>query len=168
MKNLLIITFFICAVISAQEKNKMITDQKTGKLMLIGACDRSAFADTSFSWWFNSGYDTYNADSLSLIELHDRLNGVEITIVMGSWCSDSRREVPRFFKILDKLNYDQKGLSLYCVDRDKKEPSGIVEKFSIKLVPTFIILRNKIELGRITESPEESLEKDLLKITGKQ
>ena len=34
----------------------------------------------------------------------------------------------------------------------------------IELVPTFILDYNGEEIGRIIESPEESLEKDLLRI----
>jgi hypothetical protein len=38
------------------------------------------------------------------------------------------------------------------------------KKFKIKKTPTFIILRNQVEIGRIVERPEISLEADLLKI----
>jgi thiol-disulfide isomerase/thioredoxin len=164
MKNAALLILFSVAVLRAQEKNIEITEQSSGKPILIGLCDRSAFADSSFAWWFNSGYDSYSADSATIKKFYNKLEGAEITIVMGSWCSDSRREVPRLFKILDKVNFNQNRVTLYCVDRGKKEPSGRVEKLSIKLVPTIIVYRNETELGRITESPEVSLEKDLLKI----
>ncbi len=72
--------------------------------MLIGYCTREAFNDTSFSEWWNEEYDMYEVDVETAEEIKDNLEDVEIKLVMGTWCSDSRREVPRFYKILMKLN----------------------------------------------------------------
>ena len=164
MKKLFLFLMILSAVINAQEKNKLVTDEKSGKPMLIGLCDRTAFADTSFSWWFNSEYDNYTPDSTEVLKLSNVINDVKITIVMGSWCSDSRREVPRIFKILDRINYNFQNLTIVCVDRNKTAPNGLVEKLDIKLVPTFICTKDDKEIGRIVETPKETLEKDLVKI----
>jgi len=83
---------------------------------------------------------------------------------MGTWCSDSRREVPNFYKILDKLNYPDNKITLINVDRKKNGIEIDVSKLNIELVPTFIVYRNNTEIGRIIETPNESLERDLLKI----
>ncbi len=167
MKKFLVVFVMLSTLIIAQEKNKMSVDEKTGKPMLLGICDRSAFADTSFSWWFNSEYDNYSPDSIDVKNLADKLKDIEITIVMGTWCSDSRREVPRLFKILNKLNYDQKNVTLICVDRKKTAQTGNVDKLKIELVPTLIFYKDNAEIGRIVESPKETLEKDLMKIVMK-
>ena len=164
MKKIVLVLMVFSTLIFAQEKNKMSVDEKTGKPMLVGVCDRSAFADTSFSWWFDSEHDNYTPDSAAVKEIGDKLNDIKITIVMGTWCSDSHREVPRFFKILDQLNYDQKNITLICVDRKKSAPSGDVDKLNIELVPTMIFYKDDKEIGRVIESPKESLEKDILKI----
>ena len=164
MKKLFLLLMILSAVIYAQDKNKLIVDEKSGKPMLLGLCDRTAFADTSFSWWFNSEYDNYTPDSTEVLKLSKVINDVKITIVMGSWCSDSRREVPRFFKILDLLGYGQKNLIIICVDGNKKATGNEVEKLDIKLVPTFICTKDDKEIGRIVETPKETLEKDLAKI----
>lgn len=164
MKKTFLLLLVLVSFLSAQEKNKLPVDEKSGKPMLLGICDRTAFADSNFSWWFNSEFDNYSVDSVTLKNVSDKLKDVKITIVMGTWCSDSRREVPRFFKILDKLSFDQKNLTLICVDRNKTTPAGEVEKLDIKLVPTFIFYKNDVEIGRIVETPKETLEKDLVKI----
>jgi len=167
MNKFFILLLIITSISAAQEKNKLVVDDKSGKPMLIGICDRAAFADTSFSWWFKSEFDNYSVDSTTLSQLSNSLNDYKITIVMGSWCSDSRREVPRLFKILDRLRYDEKNLTLICVDRKKTTPNGEVDKLDIKLVPTIILSKNDKEVGRIVESPKETLEKDLVKIVMK-
>ena len=167
MKKTFLLLLVLVSFLSTQEKNKLSVDQKSGKPMLLGVCDRSAFADSNFSWWFNSEFDNYSVDSVTLKDISDKLKDVKITIVMGTWCSDSRREVPRFLKILDLLPFDQKNLNMICVDRTKTAPDCGVEKLDIKFVPTFIFYKDDIEIGRIVETPKETLEKDLVKIVVK-
>lgn len=83
---------------------------------------------------------------------------------MGTWCSDSREQIPAFYKILDELNYPSDKVTLICVDRKKKGLSNEADGLNIELVPTIIFYRNGEEIGRIIETPQESLEKDLLGI----
>ncbi|MGB9663477.1 MAG: thioredoxin family protein [Ignavibacteria bacterium] len=167
---ILIALIFIIQFISnvnAQDKTsstfKIITDEKSGKPMLIGLCTKENLTkDTSFSWWFEAEYDYYSPDS-SIIKLIN-LDSIKIVCVMGTWCSDSRREVPRFFKILDNLKFNEKNLTLYCVDRKKQADGFDIDQFVIERVPTFILYKNDSEIGRIIETPQETLEKDILNI----
>ncbi len=164
MKKLLLIIFAVLfANINAQTQDKcsLKVDVKSGQPMLVGIIDREAFADTNFAWWYNSGYENYDVDSVSLDKIRDKLKDYEIKIVMGTWCSDSRREVPRFFKILDYLDYPKDKVEMVAVDRDLKSPVGDVDKLDIKRIPDFILSTDFTEVGRIVESPKETLEKDL-------
>ena len=164
MNKTLLILILLFSTLTAQEKNTIFVDSKSGQAMLVGLCDREAFADTNFAWWFNSGYKFYHPD----VDIITKINEVDveysITIVMGTWCSDSRREVPRFYKLLDELNFSEEKLTLINVNRQKDGIDSNVTSLNIELVPTFIIYINDEEIGRIIETPEESLEIDLLKI----
>ena len=83
---------------------------------------------------------------------------------MGTWCSDSRREVPRIIKILDQLDFDENNLQLINLDRKKQSPNSEEKDKTIKFVPTFILSKNEIEIGRIIEFPIVTLESDILNI----
>ncbi len=144
--------------------NNIVKDSYSGMPMLIGECSREAFKDTSFNWWWMSEYDLYNVDSVSLKEIKNGLKNVNIKVVMGTWCSDSRREVPRFFKILDAMNYPSEKVKIICVDEDKKTKGDELNGLKIELVPTIIFYKDGNELGRIIESPRDTLEKDMIKI----
>jgi hypothetical protein len=87
---------------------------------------------------------------------------------MGTWCSDSRREVPRFMKIIESLGYDKKRLRFIGVDSYKEAPVHNFDSLNIERVPTFIFYNDKIELGRIIEYPLTSLERDMLVILNKK
>jgi thiol-disulfide isomerase/thioredoxin len=96
----------------------------------------------------------------------DVLNETDITIVMATWCSDSQREVPRFIKIMDSVGHDPSNITIINVDRKKMAEKTPVDKLKIERIPTFIFSKNGKELGRIVESPKESLEKDMVNIIG--
>lgn len=164
MNKLLIVLIMISSLIIGEDKNKIIIDSKSGKPILVGICDREAFADTNFAWWFNSGYKFYKPDEEIIKQLSKIDSTYSISIVMGTWCSDSRRETPRFYKILDEINFSEEKLKLINVDREKNGISFDVTKLNIELVPTFIFYKNGNEIGRIIESPHVSLEKDFLDI----
>jgi len=136
--------------------------------MLVGTCTREAFQDSSFAWWFNSEYDNFELDNETLSHVKIDSEFHSITIVMGTWCSDSRREVPRFYKILDSLSFPASKVKLIMVDRKKEAAEVDISSLNIELVPTMIFYNDGLEVGRIIETPKETLEKDILGILTKK
>ncbi len=90
-----------------------------------------------------------------------------IVLLYGAWCKDSQREVPRFMRILELAKNPNLELIEYEVDREKIDTLGKVVEYDVKFVPTFIILRDDHELGRIIEHPKISLEVDLVEVLSK-
>ena len=55
-----------------------------------------------------------------------------------------------------------------AVDREKKDPAGETAKSDVRYVPTFIVVRDGREVGRIVETSPHGVEADLLALlTGK-
>ncbi|HEY5609623.1 MAG TPA: peptidylprolyl isomerase, partial [Thermoanaerobaculia bacterium] len=97
--------------------------------------------------------------------------GDRIEVYLGTWCSDSQREVPRFLKILDHLKGDYQievPATYFALNRAKKEPANLIEGKSIENVSTFVIYRDGSEIGRVVEKPNGLLEDDLLQIVMKR
>ncbi len=81
---------------------------------------------------------------------------------MGTWCSDSRREVPRFYKIMDEVGFAD--FDMITVNR-AKQANGLEKGYNLNYVPTFILFKNGKEIGRFVERVvNDSLENDLLLI----
>ncbi len=148
----------------AQCKNTPNNDKKIKKeeVMMIGNVKKTDFLKQPFETWYKQEYKDYKTDSTTIDSVN--LNDIEIKILFGSWCSDSRREVPRFLKILDYKNYDYNELKIIGLDRNKEAPSYKNNTLNIEYVPTFVFFKNNKEIGRIIESPTNSLEKDMLSI----
>jgi thiol-disulfide isomerase/thioredoxin len=108
--------------------------------------------------------ESYKTDESTVNALKKELKGIKIRAFMGTWCGDSKRETPHFYKILEETNYNLNNLELVTVNRSKKTPDNLQEGYNIKKVPTFIFYKGDKEIGRYVEYARESLEKDLLKI----
>jgi thiol-disulfide isomerase/thioredoxin len=131
----------------------------------LGYINPAQFSRPPHSEWYLKGYDEYQPDKevVSELTLINKEN-LSIQIVMGTWCPDSRREVPRFMKILDLWEFPGEKVTFIGVDNTKIAPVGSYDTLGIERVPTFIILQNKVEAGRIIENPVTSLEQDMLNI----
>jgi len=88
-------------------------------------------------------------------------------VYMGTWCSDSLREVPKLLKIMDLLHEKfsrDLPVSFVAIDRSKSQPAALVADKHIEKVATFIYYRGDREVGRIVEQPAGLFEDDLLAI----
>ena len=170
VRSLLLIAFFTFTsyLLMSQEIkfNQVITDPRLNEQILYGYCDRAGLKGEIFDEVYNDYYKIYEPDKNILAQIRPMLDSVTILIVMGTWCSDSQEQVPKFLKILDKVRFSDKNLTIVCVSKDKEAGNIDLKKYDIQLVPTFIVFRGGREIGRIIESPMMTLEKDLLMLLG--
>ena len=130
--------------------------------MLLGRITEKSLKEAPFAEWYNANFEAYQPKNDVVESLGAALPKVYIQIIMGTWCEDSQVHVPALFKILDAASYNTSTIKMVAVDRDKIEPKQNLEGLDIELVPTFIFYKDGIELGRIIENPEKSLEEDIL------
>lgn len=160
----IIIIFSSCSI----TKNKTITDERTQRKELVGTCTRAGFQKEEFKTWFQKGYAEYKPEENVVHKLKDQslYKDISIKIIFGTWCSDSRRELPRFYKIADEVNIPENIITLTAIDTKRSSQDKNPESVEFTRIPTFIFYKNGKEIGRIVESTKESLEKDMLNILG--
>ncbi len=173
MKRIFISLLFAIAAnnLSAQLINQKAKD-RNGNEMLIGCCTREALLMEPFATWFVPNYNQYKIDSAVAEEIKKNTGNKQFLLFLGTWCGDSKKEVPRLFKLFDYCNIKPEQIRLVLVSNHdsayKQSPAHEEKGMNILRVPTLIVMENNKEINRIVESPVENLEKDLLKIlTGK-
>jgi len=114
--------------------------------------------------WYNPSFNAYPLNKKAIKKLKKYTHTFKIKAFMAVWCHDSKREVPRLYKILEAIDFDLENLEVIAVNRAKKTPNNLQEGFNITKTPTFIFFKNDKELGRYVEVPVKSLEKDMLRI----
>ena len=168
MRKLIIISLIALITVSCgtEKINKVVKDKKADQKILLGKCDRDGFEKMRFKDWFNSEYLTYTPKDAVLEKLNEvDWKNISVTVVLATWCPDSRREVPRFFKVTDQTNIDISKIKIIAVDRSKQ--SDALAGVTVDFVPTFIFYKSDIEIGRIIEKPKKSLEQEILDIVAK-
>lgn len=167
MKKLLLLLLCAFALnVNAQELNKHFMDATRNQEILVNSCSRDGL--TSFAGFkpnYDTNYANYKSDSLRIDSLKAIPKDYQLTVVLGTWCGDSKLQVPNLFKVLDQASIPTDNMQIIAVDGTKKVQNNSLDGLNITRVPT-IIVRNKdgVEMGRITERPVVSLEADLLKI----
>lgn len=160
-----IILAFLFVNASSQPLNKISKD-RNGNPMLEGCCTREALLQEPFASWFVPGYNSYSVDSTTAIQLKSYIGNKTFVLFLGTWCGDSKREVPRLYKIFDYCGIQPEQIKLVMVSNHdtayKKSPTHEEQGKNILRVPTLLVLENGNEINRFVEYPVESLEKDLL------
>lgn len=130
--------------------------------LLIGRIAENSLKEAPFAEWYDANFEAYQPKNDVIEKLGAALPDVYIQIIMGTWCEDSQLHVPALYKILESASYNTSTIKMVAVDRDKIEPKQNLKGLDIELVPTFIFYKDGIELGRIVENPENTLEEDIL------
>jgi hypothetical protein len=141
--------------------------------ILYGVCTKDSLIAEPFGSWYNTNYETYKPAPGIVSDLKkEDISGISIKVFFGTWCGDSKREVPRFLKLLSTISFPEKKLQLIGLGGGdslvKQSPEHEEAGLGIFRVPTFIIYKNGVEINRINEFPVFSLEKDLLTILDEQ
>ncbi|OFV82225.1 MAG: hypothetical protein A2Y78_00620 [Acidobacteria bacterium RBG_13_68_16] len=90
-----------------------------------------------------------------------------LVVAMGTWCGDSREQIPRLQAILLALGehsaFDPP--RLVGTDRSKSIDTKLYPYGAVELVPTIVVTAGGSEVGRVVESPKSgSIEEDLVHI----
>lgn len=152
--------------LNAQKINVVVNDAK-GKKMLLGEIDKNGFNQKEFDW-FSKNTNQYLTNDKVIDKLKEHINDYEIKAFFGTWCGDSKKYVPAFYKVLEESNFDIKNLHVYALDnregKRKQSPNHDEKGLDIHRVPTFIFYKDGKEVNRIVEQPHVTLEEDMLKI----
>lgn len=161
MKKFILLTIFSLTLAHAQSQTHLAK--------LLGVCNMDELTQGQHAQWYLPNYHAYESNAAITTQLKKkRLADYTIKIFFGSWCGDSRREVPKMIKLLDGLSFDKNNITLIGLDDTlqfyKQSPGHEERGLNIYRVPTFIIYRDGNEIARIVETPAETFERDLLTI----
>ena len=161
------ITLLISVIlISCNNNKKSSQNQELDYYDLIGNFSMNEYANHPFlKDSFNINYNDYKLDITTINKIKPYLDDdLNVKIIMGTWCDDSKLLVPQFLKIMDKLKFKKNKIEFIGLDDNKNSPGNEKEIYKVKNVPTIIFYEDDKEVNRIVELTIETLEKDILSI----
>jgi thiol-disulfide isomerase/thioredoxin len=144
-------------------KNTAQTDDK-GRTVLVGLLERQYLEQTPpYSEWMQG--EPPQIAIIEAIKAKTEAKNWRFTVFLGTWCGDTRRELPRLLQVFDALGIEPKQYQLIGLDRQKSSPEAWEKEQDIRYVPTILVYYQGKYLGRIIEKPKKTLEEDILKMT---
>jgi thiol-disulfide isomerase/thioredoxin len=164
----LIVSIFSCSSksIPQQPKYTVVADSET--VVMKGVLTRNILEkEKAFTWMTeNRKYGSADAGAVKIFSQQKDL--FTVLIFGGTWCHDSQNILPVFYRLVDKSGFPDNRITLVGVDRQKTAPNNWHTIWNITMVPTFIILQNGKEMGRVVEYGQTgNVEKELANIVAK-
>jgi thiol-disulfide isomerase/thioredoxin len=113
-------------------------------------------------------YHAAQPDPVVIERLRTAAGSYRIVTVLGSWCEDSEREVPRLVRVLDELEVPIFEHRMIGVDRMRRIDDAElaiaagVERTVARVATIVVFDGDGLELGRIVETAEKPIEQLLV------
>ncbi|MDR1793554.1 MAG: thioredoxin family protein [Bacteroidales bacterium] len=123
----------------------------------------------NFRTEFEMYYSQYQLDTEQLEKITTLFSDYQnqhfhIVAIVGSWCGDTKEQLPILLKILSATALKDVEITYIAVNRDKKAGQKDVTEYAVERIPIFLFYANEQLLGKIVETPRQSMEKDIIEI----
>lgn len=151
MQKYLFILAALFAATLASAQNAEVSRDTQGKKVLKGFMTRQELAsDTAFAWYGQNlqGYTPYAA---AVEAFRGAKDSVYLLAFGGTWCGDTHSILPKVLAVTEAAGLPENHITLLGVDRAKTTVHGLEKAFNVTRVPTFIVLKDGKEVGRVVE-----------------
>jgi thiol-disulfide isomerase/thioredoxin len=143
------------AISSAQylfaQTSTEISRDASGHKILKGFIDQKQLAsDTAFAWYAQN-LKSFTPNSDVVKNYASSKDSVNIIVFGGTWCGDTQSLLPKFYATAEAAGLPSNHITLIGVDESKKTLFNLAEAFGVTNVPTFIVMKNGKEVGRVVE-----------------
>jgi thiol-disulfide isomerase/thioredoxin len=161
MKKVIVVTSTLFVLFSGKAQSQAASTSITNKpyetikanneIILKGLLSRKVLeSDTTFKW-FKNNYALGMADASAIQAFQQEKDKIHVVIFGGTWCEDTQNLLPVFYRLADKSGLPDSSITLIGVDRDKQTLDNLSGAFNIVNVPTFIVMHDGKEVGRVVE-----------------
>jgi len=149
---LTLLTLFASTHIHAQVRSYEIsTDPNNGEKVLKGLLSRADIEnDTAFKW-FKDNMKFGQADAAAVAAFKQHAQDIQLVVFGGTWCEDTQNLLPVFYRLIDKSGFPDSSITLIGVDRPKTTLYDLHKAFNVTKAPTFIVMKDGKEVGRVEE-----------------
>lgn len=148
-----IITLFIASfvVVAAWAQSAEISKDASGNKIIKGFMTQQELATDSAFQWFANNQKGFTPQANAVEAFKNAKDSIHILAFGGTWCDDTKYILPKFFALAQAAGFSDDHITMLGVDRNKKTVNHLSEAFNVTLVPTFIVLKNGKEIGRVVE-----------------
>ncbi|HEX6333639.1 MAG TPA: thioredoxin family protein [Flavisolibacter sp.] len=150
MKQLTILAIALACTMAAAAQQEISRDASGNKIIKGFISKEELATDTAFAW-FLQNQQQFTPDAGAVKAFSDNRDSINIIAFAGTWCGDTKSLLPKFFVLADAAGFPLDRITILGVDRSKKTIQHLSEAFGVTNVPTFIVMKNGREIGRVVE-----------------
>lgn len=143
------LALFSVSVLLAQPSAEVSRDNSGNKIIKGLMSKKDLAGDTAFAWYAQN-FKTFTPNT-AVVNQYANKQGISLLVFGGTWCDDTKQLLPKFFATTEAAKFPENNITLVGVDRDKKTLFNLSEVFAVTNVPTFIVLKDGKEVGRVVE-----------------
>lgn len=128
-----------------------ISKEADGTKILKGILTKDLIAKDSSFKWFGENQKGFTPNTEAVAALKNKGSQLQFIVFAGTWCDDTKTLLPKYFSWLAAAGFPEDRVTLIGVDRSKKTISHLAEALGVINVPTFIVLKDGKEIGRVVE-----------------
>src|SRR5205809_4292624 len=125
-----------------------------GRKVLRGLITRADIENDTAFGWFKKNYSLGRPDANAVIAFKQHANEFKMLVFAGTWCPDTQNLLPEFYRLTDASGYADSSITLIGVDNEKTTLDNLNTTFHLVDVPTFIVMKDGKEIGRVVEYGE--------------
>ncbi len=133
------------------------TYQSGGNKVIRDFITQQQLASDSAFKWFGTNQQGYTPEPNALNALRQNKDSIHLVVFGGTWCHDTQFLLPKFFALANAAGLSPDRITVFGVDESKKAAQHMSEAFNITRVPTFIVMKNGKEVGRVVEYGSKGL-----------
>ena len=154
------------SLIPSRPKYSIVADTET--VVMKGVLNRATLEQESSFTWMTENRKYGSADAGAVKIFSEKKDKFTLLLFIGTWCHDSQNLLPLLYRLTDKSGFPDNRIQVVGLDRNKTAPNSWHRIWNITNVPTFIVLQNGKEAGRVVEyGTTGNIEKELAAIVAK-
>ncbi|ASZ10047.1 thioredoxin family protein [Chitinophaga pendula] len=122
---------------------------------------KTLMSDNAYAWFY-TGVNKYQPNDAMVNYIKSNRTGFNIVAVVNTTDESSRKLLPQLYKVMILAGNPEQQVLLFGADN--KLDTGAPIDYKIKKVPTFIVMKDGKEQGRISGDVTETVESDLARI----
>jgi thiol-disulfide isomerase/thioredoxin len=148
-----LVTLFIASLLSIATwaQPAEVTKDGSGNKVIRGFMTQKELTTDSSFQWYAANLKGYTPLEGTVQAFKNAKDSIHILAFGGTWCDDTKHILPKFFATTDAAGFSADHITLLGVDLNKKTINHLSEAFNVTRVPTFIVLKNGKEIGRVVE-----------------
>ena len=135
----------------AQVKGYETITEQDGTLILKGMLQRSDIEQNPKFAWFGANMKVGKANAAAVTAFQKNKDKFQLIVFAGTWCEDTHNLLPSFYRLVDQGGIADKNITLVGVDREKTALYNLHTLFNVTMTPTFIVMKDGKEIGRVSE-----------------